>query len=190
MTTEARFERQLPRHPARTCTWGRLPTIETRSWPSPSARGSARPGPSQEGGSPWHHDFADRPTLMPRVPWRAIVWPRASSSPAARRRGRRRSSVRDRHDFRRRSGRPATDSSSTRADGDIYTVDPRTGVTTRDRHRPGGRPPARVLPRRDQVLVRPARAPRDCCMSYDIVVAARRRDRRASHQRRSSGHRR
>ena len=41
------------RRSSRTCTWGRLPTIETRSWRPPSARGSARPGPSQEGGSPW-----------------------------------------------------------------------------------------------------------------------------------------
>ena len=41
------------RRSSRTCTWGHSRLPHPRPWRPPSARGSARPGPSQEGGSPW-----------------------------------------------------------------------------------------------------------------------------------------
>ena len=127
MTAEPASNATCPRS-SRTCTWGRLPTIETRSSRPPSARGSARRGPSQEGGSPW--------LTSPAVPRSRHACRGAPIGLAllivalARRRGRARHRLAPDQGSRRRSGRRANGLITYAADGDIFTLRSRDRRTT------------------------------------------------------------
>ena len=111
MTTDARFERQLPTL-LEDLYLGPSPDYRDEVLAAASVRGSARRGPSQEGGSPWLTSQTG-PDSCHACRGERSVWPSSSSRCSPSRPSR--SSVRDRQDFRLDSGRRATDLSSTRA---------------------------------------------------------------------------
>lgn len=114
-------------------------------------------------------DFADRPRLMPRVPWRAIgvalvivaLLAVAAFAIVGSRQTR----------LPPRFGPAGNGLVLYSSGGDIYTVDPRTGVTRTIITGPEIDSQPEYSPDGTKFsFVRPSAT--DCCMAYDIVVAA------------------
>ena len=167
MTTDARFERQLP-------------TLleDLYLGPSPDYRDEVlavavrtRQRPAWTFPGRWLPmvDFADRPRLMPRVPWRAIgvaliivaLLAVAAFAIVGSRQTR----------LPPRFGPAGNGLVLYSSGGDIYTVDPRTGVTRTVITGPEVDSQPEYSPDGTKFsFVRPSAT--DCCMSYDIVVAA------------------
>ncbi len=122
MTTEARFERQLPAL-LEDLYLGPSPDYRDEVLAAASSYATAtRRGPSQEGGSPWltsQTRARRRAThaVAQRSAWRSSSSRSLPSRPSP-------TSVRTRRRSRRRSARRRTASSRMSADGDIYTARP------------------------------------------------------------------